>query len=319
MNREEARKTDALNSLIWWLSRPYALFLGLAFLFTPSCTLLNALETGAEFLNIDPSARSAAMGNAQSALALGAESAWSNPAGLLGLRGRELAFMKADWPEDGAYSAASFAAPISGGWMGAFSFARLDYGGFQGRDDNRALTGSFEASDKSFALSAAGPLGGGVGFGVTARHFSSHIAGRSASALSADAGVTARLPSAPVRVGLAVRNLGGGLDYGYGNNRLPLSVSLGAAVNVLPGMALAADVKRLVYDRETTVSVGTEYMLGGSMMMRGGYAAQMGGADVLGGFSGGLGIKMSGLRLDYSFTPFAGFGSSKRLTMALMF
>ena len=80
MNREEAGRTDALNSLIWWLSRPYALFLGLAFLLTPSCTLLNALESGAEFLNIDPSARAAAMGNAQSALALGAESAWSNPA-----------------------------------------------------------------------------------------------------------------------------------------------------------------------------------------------------------------------------------------------
>ncbi len=318
MNREEAGRTDVLNSLIWWLSRPYVLFLGLAFLLTPSCTLLNALESGAEFLNIDPSARAAAMGNAQSALALGAESAWSNPAGLLGLRGRELAFMKADWPEDGTYSAAAFAAPIKDGWSGAFSYARLDYGGFEGRDENRAATGSFEAADRAFALSAAGPIGGGFGLGVTARHFSSYIAGRTASALSADAGLTARL-SAPVRLGLAVRNMGGGMDYGYGTSRLPLSVSLGAAVNLLPGMALAADVKRLVYDRETTVSVGTEYMLGGAMTMRGGYAARMGGADMLGGFSGGLGVMMSGLRLDYSFTPFAGFGSSKRLTMALAF
>lgn len=319
MNREEAKRTDLLNGLVWWLSRPCVLFLGFAFLLTPSCTLLNALESGAEFLNIDPSARSAAMGNAQSALSAGAESAWSNPAGLPGLRGRELAFMKADWPEGGAYSAASFASHISGGWTGAFSFARLDYGGFQGRDGNRAATGSFGASDRSFALSAAGPVGGGVGFGVTARHFSSNIAGRAASAVSADAGVAAKVPSAPVRLGLAVRNIGGGLDYGHGNIRLPLSVSLGAAVNVLPGMALAADVKRLVYDRETTVSVGTEYALGGAMTMRGGYAARLGGDDALGGFSGGLGIKMSGLRLDYSFTPFEGFGSSRRLAVAMAF
>ena len=78
-------KKDLLNSLVYWLSRPYALALAAAFVFTPATQLAQALESGADFLNIGAGARASALGSAYTALADDANSIYYNPAGLAGL------------------------------------------------------------------------------------------------------------------------------------------------------------------------------------------------------------------------------------------
>lgn len=73
---------DWANDMIYWLSRPYVLLLAAIFIFTPSCHIASALESGADFLNIEMGARPGAMGSAYTAMSNDTNSIYHNTAGL---------------------------------------------------------------------------------------------------------------------------------------------------------------------------------------------------------------------------------------------
>lgn len=307
-------KKDLFNSLIYWLSRPYALALAAAFLFTPCTSLLHALESGADFLNIGAGARASAMSSAYTALASGPEAMHYNPGGLA-LAGRGAAITHAAWAIDGSYDFAAAAFPVAGIKAGV-SFTRLDHGGLDGRSADRGGTGGFSASDKAFALGLAGSTGG-LSLGGSAKFLSSNIAGYSASGVAFDLGAVHKLSAAPVTLGLAVRNLGPGLKYAETREPLPTSMSAGAAVAVLPSVSLAAEFTRFLNDRKNSFSIGTEYGLAGGLALRGGYAAAAGSDQ--GALSGGLGLRAGSMMLDYSFTPFGDFDTTKKFSLSMAF
>ena len=106
---------------------------------------------------------------------------------------------------------------------------------------------------------------------------------------------------------------------------LPLTVSLGGAYRLAGPLNLALDVRHEVYDRRTGVGLGTEYALLPSLALRMGYGSQLAGAVGLGGsplagVSGGLGLKSSNYRADYTFAPFnGGLGNVQRISMGASF
>lgn len=305
---------DFLNSLIYRLSRPYVLFFVAAVLLMPSAQMLRALESGADFLNIGVSARASALGSAYTALAAGSNAIYYNPGGLA-LAKREVSLMHAAWALDGSYDFAAAAFPVAG-FTGAVSFTRLDHGGLDGRGPGRERSGGFSAADKAFGVGLARTTGN-FSLGVGAKLLSSGIAGYEASTLAFDLGAVRKVSGAPVTLGLAVRNLGRGLKFIEKREALPLTVSAGAALAVFPSVSLAAEVGRLVRDRRTSFSIGTEYGLMGNLALRGGYAA--GASSVPGAMSGGIGFSAGSMKLDYSFSPFGEFDAAKKFSLSMAF
>lgn len=307
-------KKDLFNSLVYWLSRPCVIFFVAAFLLMPSAKMLQALESGADFLNIGASARASALGSAYTALADGSNAIYYNPGGLA-LAKREVSLMHSDLALDSSYDFASAAFPM-GGFTGAFSFTRLDHGGLDGRGSGRESSGGFSASDKAVGL-GLGWLAGGFRLGAGAKLLSSNIAGYGASTLAFDLGAVRKVSGAPVTVGLAVRNLGRGLKFIEKREALPLTVSAGAAFGILPSVNLAAEVSQWVRDHRTSFSLGTEYGLIGNLALRGGYAA--GSAGTTGSVSGGVGFSAGAMKLDYSFSPFGEFDTTKKFSLSMGF
>jgi hypothetical protein len=307
-------KKDLLNSLVYWLSRPYALALAAAFVFTPTAQLAQALESGADFLNIGAGARASALGSAYTALADDANSIYYNPAGLAFAR-REVSVMHAAWALDGSYDFAAAVFPL-GRYKAAVSFTRLDHGGLDGRGAGGERAGGFSAGDKAAGLALARDFGG-FSLGGGAKLLSSSIAGYSASAVAFDLGAVRKFSGTPLTLGFSVRNMGRGMKFIEKRENLPLSLNAGAAYAVLPSVSLAAEVGRQVHDRRTTFSIGTEYGLGGALSLRGGYAAGAAGAP--GAMSGGVGFGAGPLKMDYSFAPFGGLDTTRKFSLSMAF
>jgi len=316
MNEKETKSADWINEAIYWLSRPYIFVVVFSFCFLPITKMAQALESGADFLNIPTDAKGPAMGAANTAMASGAASLFYNAAGLSDSEKSELAFMHAVWIEGGAYDSVNLALP-GRKWAFGISYARLDYGSFQARAADRSANGSFSAYDRSISLAASGKVGG-INLGIAAKSVKTYAAGYSASALAADIGIMKRAGS--FSFGISAKNLGQNLKMLSGETKLPLSVNIGAAINIIPQAAIAVDIQNLVRDGETTIKVGSEYNLFNTFAIRGGYASAIdSGQRNITGFSGGFGFQFANMGIDYSFTPFADFGFTKRVNLSYKF
>jgi hypothetical protein len=125
-------------------------------------------------------------------------------------------------------------------------------------------------------------------------------------------------------LGIGVQNLGNGIKYLTQRDNLPLSVNAGASFMALPGIALTVDVKRLVYDKQTVVSAGTEYAIltgnGLGFALRGGYGLTGTTAgNGKNGLSVGAGIMALGAQLDYAVSPQTDLSSVQRITLKKKF
>lgn len=73
---------------------------------------------------------------------------------------------------------------------------------------------------------------------------------------------------------------------------------------VAPGFSMALDVKRLLYDKQTDFSVGTEYSFIPGFALRTGYMMNNAAFDTKNkGFSVGAGVNLLNTQFDYSVTP----------------
>jgi hypothetical protein len=311
LDRETAK--DLPNSLLYWLTRPLVAAAAALFLLFPSTALLNAFESGADFLNIGAGARASAMGSAYAAAAGDASSVYYNPGALAGAR-REVSLMHSAWALDGSYDFAAAALPLDGFTAGV-SFTRLDHGGLEGRAADGSSSGGFGASDRAVGLALARSFGGfSAGAGV--KFLNSTIAGVSASAVAFDFGASKKISGAPLRLGLAVRNLGSGPKFLEKREALPTSVSAGAAFELAPGFALAGEITRMVHEKTASFAAGTEYSLPGGLALRGGYAAA---GAASGAVSGGVGFSAGNMKLDYSFAPFGELDTTRRFSVSMAF
>lgn len=311
---DSGTKKDIFNSLVYWLSRPYVMLLAAAFLLTPSSSLLHALESGADFLNIGAASRASAMGSAYTAMAADPTAMYYNPAGLA-LAGREASITHSAMPLGGAYEFGAAAFPL-GGLKAGVSYTRMDHGSLDGRSADGSSAGGFSAGDKALGLGLAG-RSGAFSLGATVKFLSSDIAGYSASAMAFDLGASHRSPSSPLKLGLAVRNLGSGFKYAQKREALPLAMSAGAAYELLPAMNLSAEFTRMVNERRNSFAIGTEYGLMGGFALRGGFAAASSASQ--GAMTGGIGFATGAMKLDYSFSPFGDFDTTKKLSLTMGF
>jgi len=200
----------------------------------------------------------------------------------------------------------------------ALGVTRLSNGKMEGRADDGSAAGGYSAYDQAVSLGFGFKSVGGV-----VKYIQSSIAGVKAQAFAVDLGAKRKLSRMPVSLGIGVQNLGTGIKYLSQRDNLPLSVNAGLTLAVLPGMGLSFDVKRLVYDKQTVFSAGTEYamMLGGAgFALRGGYGLTgLSQDNEKGGLSVGAGVMALGAQLDYAVSPETGLGSVQRITLKKKF
>lgn len=283
-----------------------------------AATAAKAGVTGAQFLKIDTDARLSGMASAGAASLQGISALNYNPAGLSALTGPELAFSHSKWFMDANHDFIGFGLPVKNVAFG-LGVTRLSNSSMDGRGEDRSASGGYSAYDQVVSL--------GFGFkniGGAVKYIQSGIAGVRAEAFAVDLGAKRKLSGLPVTVGFGVQNLGGGIKYLSQRDNLPLSVNAGFSFMALPGMALAFDVRRLVYDKQTVFSIGTEYAMltGGNVgfALRGGYGltglTQNNGKS---GLSAGAGLMGAGAQLDYAVSPETGLGSIQRITLKKKF
>ncbi len=280
-------------------------------------TAANAAQTGAQFLKIDTDARLSGMASAGVASAMGVNALSYNPAGLAAMTSPEVAFSHSQWLMDSTHDFIGFGIPVKKMSL-ALGVTRLSNGKMEGRADDGSAAGGYSAYDQAVSL--------GFGFknvGAAVKYIQSSIAGVRAQAFAVDLGAKQKLSRLPVTFGVGVRNLGTGIKYLSQRDNLPLSVNAGLTFMVLPGMGLSLDVKRLVYDKQTVFSAGTEYAMtlgGAGFALRGGYGlAGLTQNNEKSGLSVGAGVMALGAQLDYAVSPETGLGSVQRITLKKKF
>ncbi|MDO8805228.1 MAG: PorV/PorQ family protein [Elusimicrobiota bacterium] len=277
-----------------------------------------AAGTGAQFLRIDTDARLSGMGSAGIASALGINALNYNPAGLSAITGPEIAFSHSKWLMDSNHDFIGFGLPVKNMALG-IGITRLSNSSIDGRGEDRSSSGGYSAYDQAVSL--------GFGFknvGGAVKYIQSSIAGVRAEAFAVDLGAKQKLNRLPVTFGVGVQNLGTGIKYLSQRDNLPLSVNTGFTFMVLPGMGLSFDMKRLVYDKQTVFSAGTEYaMLTGNNLgfaLRGGYGLTgLTQSNEKSGLCVGAGVMALGAQLDYAVSPETGLGGVQRITLKKKF
>ena len=300
----------------------YVLILALLFVFIPSVKLMQAFESGAEFLKIGTDAKAMAMGSAYTAAATGADALHYNPAGLAGTKSYELAFSHANWLLGSQHDFMGLAFPLKLGGRqlsGGFGLTRLSNAAIEGRSADRSTGGSFSSYDQAVSLALAA-RSGKYSFGLGGKYIESSIAGVKATAFAVDLGVNRQFNSLPISAGFAVQNLGTPMKYINQSDPLPVSVAAGLMLGIIPGFNVTVDARRLLREKSNTVSVGSDYSVMPGFALRTGY--MLGGvtpASGLSGFTGGVGLNMFQTQVDYSITPFGALGNAQKISLKKKF
>jgi hypothetical protein len=185
-------------------------------------------------------------------------------------------------------------------------------GSFEGRDALDQPTQSFDVSSMALGFHLAHPLGRFATAGVGGKYVGEKLGAVSGTGYTMDAGV--QLRAGILGAGIAVTNLGGGMSYGGERYDLPMSLGLGAALD-LPGtglrFALDANFPRAYYQ---DVRAGAEWRWRDLLALRAGYRRELDAPAELNedGPSFGIGAGARGMWIDYAYLiPGAGEGQHR--------
>lgn len=286
--------------------------------------------SGAAFLKLPVSAQSLATGGGYVAGASGVSALGVNPAGLCGLASKEATVLYAPHLADMNMNYLAYGHPSQRGMFG-LSFLRLAAGALDGRDEQGNATGDFTAEDSALALSYGRYLlrsferpTGRLRMGVSLKHIRSRIGSYSAQTFAADIGgqVPIEYRGVPLAVGLAVRNVGPGLKFLERADALPMNLALGAMAKPWGAVAISAGLTRHMAEERTEFTLGTELAGPAGMMLRGNYGmVRRSGAvsENIPSLSGGFGMKVGMLQMDYAFMPMGELGATQRISMTFRF
>lgn len=233
------------------LMRPAVLTVALALLvigFAPSEVAAQAKvgTTGAQFLELDVSARSMGMGGAFAAVSDDVSAVYYNPAGLTALLGKEVMFTYVDMPAGVQYGFLGMGTPLEsvGGVVGIGIYA-LTSGSMIERTFNRGPdyvdegiygTGrEFAWNDLAVSLGYGRYLTDRFSIGFTVRYIGEFVHDYSASSWSADVGTSYNTGYRNFKLAMAITNFGPDLKFIEKAAPLPINFKFGGSINLIDG------------------------------------------------------------------------------------
>lgn len=259
-------------------------------------------------------ARSAALGEAFSAVTNDIEAFAYNPASLDSLKNGHASFLYQKGLVDDTYGQLLFGMPGKAGSLG-LSVGYYNAGDVDLFDGVNQRTVNAQ-TDLTVGLGFARKVGS-VSLGITGKYLSSEI-GETAkgTAIAGDFGMAVPLHSR-VQMGLAYQNLGTSLKYNNTDNDLPAMARAGFSFLVIPTRAktlLMVDGLYHVNQSELNPAVGVETQVG-PLALRAGYR----GGRELEAFSVGTGFVMGSAFLNYAFGLVDELDSRHRVSLGMRF
>jgi hypothetical protein len=275
----------------------------------------DSASIGFPILDMGAGARALGMGEAFTAVADDSSAIYWNAAGLGTIRNPEAALTYTKWYMDTMFFLFLFAFPLQNGTIGA-DVTYMNLGEFPIRDIYGISTQSI------YPYMLGGSLGYGISFGdisggAAIKVISQTMGSASNAAFAADAGVLYK--AGIFSAGLTMQNMGSADGFS-----LPMNAKAGIAIKPLDStqhsLLFAVDSQYLFRDA-FSLSAGVEYVYMEMLALRAGYKAGFGTIDLDGlkGVSGGIGVKISGLNVDYAIVPYGDLGVTQRVTLSLMF
>ncbi|MBP9127496.1 MAG: PorV/PorQ family protein [Elusimicrobia bacterium] len=297
------------------------LFAACALLISPYLVLAGG-ENGAAFLKIGAGARPAALGEAYTAVADDAVSAFYNPAGLAAVSRIELAATHTQWIQSGRHDSLAAAFPTKWGTFAA-NVITLSFDDLERRNTDTDLAEStFGSMDAAYGVSygkKAGPFSWGVG----AAYVRQTLDGVSAGAPAGSLGGLWQTPVPGLTLGAAVRNIGGSIQFEQEGDPLPLTAAVGVAGRFMSNRLLGTIEARSVRNESAGFGAGIEaappLYKDASGRLRAGYRSDGADADDASGLSLGVGVAFPRWGFDTSWEPYGVLGDTFRYSFRFTF
>ncbi len=292
--------------------------------------------SGFSFLNLEASARSAALGGSFGAMYDDdINGMFYNPALLSELVDRQLSVSFLNHVGDIRAGIAAYGFQLGGLGQAGLGVRFMGWGDLTERDAAGEDIGSFNASDIAFTFGLARRFDDHVLLGANVHSIFSRIGDFNASALAADVGLLYHALDGGFTASASVHNLGFTLNsLGSVEDELPLDLRV-AVSRKLRYLPLVVTVTG--YDLQSIgelesgatgfdeamhhVAIGGEFQFSEGFNLRVGYnhsrheALKFKSRLDFAGFGFGAGIKVSRLHFDYAFSSWSSFGGLHQLTL----
>lgn len=284
----------------------------------PFC-LRAAGGVGADFLRLEPPARTAGMSDVFAGISDDINSIIYNPAGLASMKNTVVSFTHyASFADNNCeFLAAAF--PLSNGRYGCIGAGvTVDYTmDFPYYDDYGEQNGNVDNYDVIGTASFAYPVYTWLKAGVNLKYFYSKLYHYDKSGFAADFGLLCTLGQNPdTYAGLVVQNIGAQTAYISVVDPLPANLKAGMGMKMKIGdaakLTLGLDVNRLISKDETpTLDLGADLNIFDCLCVRAGYGFRYDVANV----SMGIGLLLDRVTFSYSYQPFDVLGAIHRISL----
>lgn len=287
-------------------------------------------QTTYDFLNVDMSARAAALGGSFSTNNDDVDVIFSNPAGMGFLEKNPVSFSFVKHLMDINLFSLAYSTEFENiGRFGA-GVKYINYGTFDKADEFGNRTGEFGAGELAFIVGYTNEFSENFYYGTNAKVIYSSIADESSSALALDLGINYEIPKQQINLAAAVLNLGTQLSsYLDTKEDLPLDITIGISKRLenLP-VRLSLDFHQLNKERDEFYqhlkgfTIGAEFYLSEVFTLRFGYDNEarsdlkIGSSSGIAGFNGGLGVKISEYIFNYGYSSMGSIGAMHRIGLA---
>ncbi|OGC40368.1 hypothetical protein A2438_03765 [candidate division WOR-1 bacterium RIFOXYC2_FULL_46_14] len=276
---------------------------------------LAADTTATDPLRIGVGARTLGMGRAYTAVAEDAETVFTNPAGLGGIKSLKLTSMYTSLLGDVNYVVFGGAYPLNANSAIGAGIVTSNVGAIPLYDSSQASIGSANWSNNAiFASYGIALPDGKTKLGASAKYYSQGASGATTaegtngSALGLDAGALYSVND-QLTVGVVAQNpLGTKLQSGNGvGNAMVPTIKTGVSYCVpMEGnrkLTLAADYD-LMSKRANTLHAGAEFFVTPSFALRAGLDQDPAPGGTVTNLSAGLGLRMQGIAFDFAYHPY---------------
>lgn len=264
-----------------------------------SARLSAEASTSASFLNLEAGAQAAALGGAvASRPSVG--SLFYNPGALGWIEGAELTASHSELGYSGRAEHLAAAYGLKNLSLG-ISLQALTITGMEERILPSAVPlSTFGATALATAATFSRRLGSRLSAGTSLKLIYQKIGADQAYTVANDLGLSFSRLAYGLQAGASLTNWGGGVKFANQSYPLPTRARLGLGYGVLrDALSLYSDLV-IPRGRPLFICLGSEWKIKDRLDIRAGYRGGMSDAGSAAGLSGGLGVRLSGYRVDYA-------------------
>ena len=283
--------------------------------------------TSAAFLKLGSGGRPAALADAYVAEANDSAGVVFNPAGMAQMLSGEIAFTHTEWFQGMRFENVNAVFSLGdGGMMGAtFNFLAIppitrteEIASTPDPALNFREIGEFRPFDLQAAMHYARQLSPNLAGGATLKTLAQNIDNKSTFGVAVDLGAQYKTKWKPLRLGLAIQNLGTPVKLKKEAFGLPINIRAGAALRFVEDKLLVLVEADAPLDIGFAVSTGVEYSIAEKFFPRLGYRFNPALAQEH-AWTAGVGVKRNEWGLDLSAVPFGELGLTYRATVNYSF